>query len=84
MAMLGVVIVILSVDIAILRKQEGREGKGYRGREKDELSRVRSLEADWSTREFGDPKCHRGHGALGCKPILGVQSGRVLGCRGIV
>ena len=67
------------------KPEEGREkGRGYRGREEGEVSRVRRLKAGWITRESGGTKSHKERGAPCYKPILGVRSGRGLGCRGIV
>ena len=79
---LGVDIAIFDVDIAILRRQEkgwGLQGKGGGG-----VSRIRRLEAGWSIREFEYIRSHKGCGTPCCKPILGVRSGRGLGCRGTV
>ena len=45
-------------------------------------SQVRRLEADWNGRVFEGTKSHRGRGVPCCKPIQGVRSGRILGCRG--
>ena len=67
------------------KPEEAREkGRGYRGREEGEVSRVRRLEAGWIARESGGTKSHKGRGAPCYKPILGVRSGRGLGCRGTV
>ena len=76
----------LVVDIANLRRREKngeveRGGGGYRGREEGEVSRVRRLEAGCIARESGGTKSHKGRGAPCYKPILGVRSGRGLGCR---
>ena len=63
-------------------KREGRTGGGgYRGREEGEVSRVRRLEVGCIARASGGPKSHKGRGAPCYKPILGVRSGRGLGCR---
>ena len=62
-------------------KREGRTGGGYGGREEGEVSRVRRLEAGCIARESGGTKSHKGRGAPCYKPILGVRSGRGLGCR---
>ena len=77
-------IAILGVVIARLRRQEKGKGGGYRGREEGGVSRVRCLEADWSTREFVDTRSHKGRGAPWYKPILGIRSGYGLGYRGTV
>ena len=82
-AILGVDIARLDVDIAIPRKQ--KKGWGLQGEgEKGEVSRVRRLEAGWITREFGNTRSHKRSGTPCYKPILGVSSGRGLGCRGTV
>ena len=67
------------------KPEEVREnGRGYRGREEGEVSRVRRLEAGWIARESGGTKSHEGRGTPCYKPILGVRSGRGLSCRGTV
>ena len=75
----------LDVDIANLRRREKNEeverGGGYRGMEEGEVSRVRRLEAGCTARESGGTKGHKGREAPCYKPILGVRSGRGLGCR---
>ena len=86
-AVLGVDIAIFGVDIANLRrrgKKGGATGGGRRGREEGEVNRVRRLEAGWIARESGGTKSHKGRRAPSYKPILGVRSGRGLGCRGTV
>ena len=75
----------LDVDIANLRRREKNgeveRGGGYRGREEGEVSRVRRFGAGCIARESGGTKSHKGRGAPCYKPILGVRSGRGLGCR---
>ena len=69
------------------KPEEAREngevgrGGGYTGREEEEVRRVRHLEAGCITRESGGTRSHKGGGAPCYKPILGVRSGRSLGCR---
>ena len=65
-------------------KEAREKARGYRGREEGEISRVRRLEAGWIAHESGSTKSHKGRGALSHEPILGVRSGRGLGCRGTV
>ena len=45
------------------------------------VSRVRLLGAGWIAREFEGTKSHKGHGGPCYKLLLGVRSGRGLGCR---
>ena len=74
----------LDVDIANLRRREKNgeveRGRGYGGG-RGKVSRVRRLEAGCRARESGGTKSHKGRGAPCYKPILGVRSGRGLGCR---
>ena len=65
---LDVDITVLGVDIAVMRP-------GERG-----ASHVRRLEASCSARVSRCTRSHKGRGAPCCKPILGVRSGRGLGC----
>ena len=60
-----------------------REG-GYRGLEEGGVSGVRRVETGCIARESGCTKSHKRRGAPCYKPILGVRSGRGLGCRGTV
>ena len=67
------------------KPEEAREkGRGDRGREKGEVSRVRCLEAGWIARESRGTKSHKGREEPSYKPILGVRSERGLGFRGTV
>ena len=61
--------------------EEVERGGGYGGREEGVVSRVRLLEASWIAREFGGTKSHKEHGAPCYKLLLGVRSGRGLGCQ---
>ena len=65
-------------------KEAKGKGRGFRGREEGEVSRVRRLEAGWIARESGGTKSHIGGGSPYYKPILGIRSGRGLGYRGTV